>query len=328
MNAEGATPADSGARVRLFARARPAWNRGRLLKWVRRLHMYLGLLLTPWVLLYGVSGALFNHPQIGRAIEQRTLDGEATRRITGFAGFSAQAIAEELVAALNAKQVGSFAIDAQLEPAFVGWPLFATKPTASGRDVVIANLDTAAVIISRHPASPEPQAPSFAEQPIELPRYQVAALAAPLGKLLAHGTSEPPVLKPHPEVAPELRLRIKDERGVAWNVSWHMGTGALSARTAEEPLAQPFVELLEALHTSHHYPVHSGIATLWALMADLTGLALVLWACTGLVMWWQMKPTRALGVLALSLALGAAALIMTGMANELRFVPPEREGGP
>src|SRR5262245_55532758 len=29
---------------------------------VRRLHLYLGLSLLPWAVLYGVTGFLFNHP--------------------------------------------------------------------------------------------------------------------------------------------------------------------------------------------------------------------------------------------------------------------------
>ncbi|MGC4005669.1 MAG: PepSY domain-containing protein [Pirellulales bacterium] len=30
--------------------------------WIRRIHLYSGLLLLPWVFLYGVTGFLFNHP--------------------------------------------------------------------------------------------------------------------------------------------------------------------------------------------------------------------------------------------------------------------------
>ena len=30
--------------------------------WLRRVHLYFGLLLFPWALLYGVTAFLFNHP--------------------------------------------------------------------------------------------------------------------------------------------------------------------------------------------------------------------------------------------------------------------------
>jgi hypothetical protein len=34
------------------------------LKFVRRLHMYLGIALVPWFLCYGISAAIFNHAQL------------------------------------------------------------------------------------------------------------------------------------------------------------------------------------------------------------------------------------------------------------------------
>src|SRR5215207_1607931 len=36
--------------------------RKRVMHVVRRTHLYLGLFLLPWAVLYGVSGFLFNHP--------------------------------------------------------------------------------------------------------------------------------------------------------------------------------------------------------------------------------------------------------------------------
>src|SRR5215212_3367202 len=34
----------------------------RVMHAVRRTHLYLGLLLLPWAVLYGITGFLFNHP--------------------------------------------------------------------------------------------------------------------------------------------------------------------------------------------------------------------------------------------------------------------------
>ena len=33
-----------------------------VMKWIRRVHMYLGLFMMPFILLYAVTGFLFNHP--------------------------------------------------------------------------------------------------------------------------------------------------------------------------------------------------------------------------------------------------------------------------
>ena len=35
-----------------------------MLHWIRRTHLYLGIFLFPWAVLYGVTGFLFNHPLV------------------------------------------------------------------------------------------------------------------------------------------------------------------------------------------------------------------------------------------------------------------------
>jgi hypothetical protein len=32
--------------------------------WIRRIHLFSGLFMLPWVLLYGVTALLFNHPNV------------------------------------------------------------------------------------------------------------------------------------------------------------------------------------------------------------------------------------------------------------------------
>src|SRR5262245_21617562 len=43
------------------APGRRPWHRPAM-HWVRRLHLFSGLIMLPWVLLYGVTAFLFNHP--------------------------------------------------------------------------------------------------------------------------------------------------------------------------------------------------------------------------------------------------------------------------
>ena len=47
-----------------FAEAKPPKKRRVTPRWnilVRRLHLYAGLFMLPWVFLYGITGAMFNH---------------------------------------------------------------------------------------------------------------------------------------------------------------------------------------------------------------------------------------------------------------------------
>tara|TARA_Y100000589_G_scaffold294654_1_gene300497 strand:- start:1892 stop:2071 length:180 start_codon:yes stop_codon:yes gene_type:complete len=52
----------------------------------------------------------------------------------------------------------------------------------------------------------------------------------------------------------------------------------------------------------------------WAVIVDVMGALMIFWGLSGIFMWWQMKPTRRLGMisviagLALSIALGYGML--------------------
>ena len=57
--------------------------------------------------------------------------------------------------------------------------------------------------------------------------------------------------------------------------------------------------LLERFHRRRGYATGYAIDTAWAVSVDLAIAAMVFWALSGLWMWWEMKATRRLGLLAL-----------------------------
>lgn len=63
--------------------------------------------------------------------------------------------------------------------------------------------------------------------------------------------------------------------------------------------------LFNTLHRRRGYQHPYALDDAWAVTVDLFILASVLWALSGLWMWWEMKATRRWG--AVSLAIGAAA---------------------
>jgi hypothetical protein len=48
-------------------------------------------------------------------------------------------------------------------------------------------------------------------------------------------------------------------------------------------------------------------------MVDIMAAAMVVWGCSGLLMWWQMKSLRRWGVLTLIVSVVTAAGVATGM---------------
>jgi len=303
---------------------RRAWY-GAAMKIVRRTHMYLGLLLFPWILLFGISGMLFNHPEIGRDIEQRTLSPAELSTLTGIGAWNPDTIANKVVEKLNADSPG-YTLETSGPRAFSGWPLFATPGKNGERHVLILRLDKGGGTFSTHAAGPKSEAPPFEGKTVDLPEYKMAALEAQMKDLLPKlGVDAPGPLHAHPEVNPELRFQVRDANGRSWNIVYNLSSGRLDGRPTAAPSKLRFVELLGKLHTTHHFPVHGGITWLWALFADLTGFILVLWALTGLAMWWQMKPTRVLGAGAIVVAVVIAGLVMSGTAADVKFADVEAE---
>ena len=123
----------------------------------------------------------------------------------------------------------------------------------------------------------------------------------------------------HPVIGPVLRLRLRDGNGEPWNVTLETRSGKLGGRHAEKMSDIGLNQLLGTLHKAHHYTTDVSALWFWAFFQDLLGLTMALWALSGLVMWWQMKPTRIVGAVAVLVALVAVALVMSGTITGLMF---------
>lgn len=295
----------------------------RVLRVLRRIHLYLGLLLMPWVLLFAITALSFNHPTVGRGLEGKMLPAEQLQSLTGFSAVDPQGLAESITRNLNGQGY-------VLEPGsarFSGWPLF-VRDSPQGKEVVILGLGQGRAILSRRPAIQQSRAPAFEAQKVSLPEFDMQNVARqldPIHSKLGISTTGP--LTPHPEIHPELRFVVADSQGVAWNVVYNLSTQRVDGRPQAESRHAPVVELLEALHKQHHYPANFGPTFFWALFQDLTALTLAFWAMSGLLMWWQLKKLRVLGALALSIGLVLALLVMGSTASDLTFGPERAATG-
>jgi hypothetical protein len=308
--------------------ARPSPHAGKtkpqLLRLLRRVHLYLGLLLCPFVLLFGITGLSFNHPTVGRGLAVDSVSAGDVARATGFRPWDAAQVASEVVAGLNANGAGYRLVEPS-SARFGGWPLFAA-PASHGKQVVILSLsDGSATITERPEAAAETPTP-FAEAEVRLPARDLKQLAQQLTPLLEErGVAVRGPLTPHPKVHPELAFRLLDGEGRAWNALYDFGTGKLAGKPSAQRRRGALIELLEAVHTQHHYPPHPSATLWWALFADLTAGTLIVWAVTGLTMWWQMRRLRKLGAVVLLAAIGLAVAVIGSTASELSFVPSAQE---
>lgn len=296
-------------------------RRGRILKIVRRTHMYLGLLLLPFIALYGLSGILFNHPNLFETVQAQRV---APSELKGLSPWQAQPAAKAVVAALNQEQGRDYQLDPSVVPEFSGFTML-QAPAPDGRYLMFVNIERGAgVLVKRTPRAGRPDA--FETTQVSVPSHAMAAVETAAKDVLAdkgYPVVEP--LRAHPKIAPQLRFVVRDDAGKRWNLVYHTYDGELTGRAADRDQNIGISRVLAMLHTTHHFPLKAGPLFFWALFQDLLGAAMLLWSITGLVMWWQMRKTRVMGLAALVLALVLAAWVTLGTSDHLLFdyLPPQ-----
>lgn len=299
----------------LFERIGARLRRVRFTRVIRRIHLYAGLLLLPWIFLFGLSGMLFNHPNLGEEVVGRPL---ARADLGALQAWSAQAIAERVVGGLNADGA-RYRLDPEAESELTGFTVL-SAPSARGQHMLLLDMERAEGVLVSRTARQSAEGSRFPKRQVVLPDVSTKAVEQALGDLLRTQNVEAlGALRAHPKIAPELRFRVLDAEGARWNVSYDLGSGMVSGRRSDVAPNLGLTQLLSQLHTTHHFPLRFGALWLWALFADLLGITMVFWAVSGLIMWWQLKPTRTLGLVALAIALGLAGIVVGGTAQHLTF---------
>lgn len=297
---------------------------------VRRGHLFAGLFLLPWVLLYGVTAFLFNHPaafpdqptaHFGRPeLAGTPLDAvpspldtaaavtaELNRRGTACTLIRPEAatfVREFAFATVKADdQTVSVLVDAATGTGTLRGKLDdPPKPAAEPAPFAVGGK-------SRADGPPKRGRNDGPVKPVEdgirtenpLHDRLTAALPAVLGRC-GFPAGEVAVTS-----SPDVVFHL-DVGGREWQATYSPLTGAVAGRPAD---AAPQTELsarrfLLRLHTAHGFPGQTNARWWWAVIVDAMAFVMVFWAVSGFFMWWQIKATRRLGVVALLLS-GVAA---------------------
>ncbi len=274
------------------------------MKIFRRLHMYFGLLLVPFVLLYGVTAILFNHPTwFNGAVTTTTIPADS---FEGVSAFSATELAEELRGALEAAFGGSIVLVEDPPPAFRGSVLVEYRENDIRRRYRVDPESLQATLETRSLSNVETDSPGLPEKiessaadGIEAIQEAVAVIAS----------SDDGVVRAAPDL--EFHLDVDGER---WAMEYDTRSTALSTRRAGEPRS-PFDlrSFLMRLHVSRGYPAEMGVRSLWGILVDTTAGLMIFWGLSGILMWWQMKPTRFSGGVAMAMGVVIAGGLAVGM---------------
>ena len=294
----------------------------RILQIIRRLHLYAGLFMIPWIALYAFTGFLFNHglwlpehpstsfgPEVTRGTPLEELTDPAT-------------LADEVTAALRdrARRDGRPANLRLVEPeraTFEGDNIGAAKSVAgdtehdflfyrSGGGVVRCRRD------SNTRSSPfDCEEGVFGRQP---PSQRITEALPMISDRLGLPTGQTSV-----EFLPEL-LFFAEADGTKWCFRYDPKTGRVHGKPADAPPDKTPLRFLKELHFTAGYPSQNGTSRwFWAVAVDATVLSMFFWALSGLFMWWQIKAVRLTGIVTLLASATLATALTLGMHRLLMF---------
>jgi len=334
--------ADEAVTVPAAPRRRRPFHK-RVMHVVRRLHLYLGLFLFPWAVLYGITAFLFNHPT-AFSDQPSTTFGPAATAGTALDDLPGPAaIAEAVVAKLNEQQAPVTPYKLAGEANYLRDFAFATVK-ADGRTVsVLYDVKHGGGTVRQSPPAAEkvePEKAPFATGSAKVGGTK-GSKGAPKGGPRGGGppptgdgvklpdqlpdrlkTAVPTILErtgfPTGEVTvtsvPDVSFPVEAD-GRTWTARYNPLTGAVSgAPVGAAPAAEVgWRRYLLRLHTAHGYPGDQNAKWFWAVVVDVMAGTMCFWGVSGLVMWWQLKATRKLGAVVLLFSAAAATVLALGM---------------
>jgi hypothetical protein len=295
-------------------RPRPGRTWPKLMLVLRRVHLYAGLFLLPWVFLYGVTGAMFNHqglfPDVTiQALEASVLTDSAMAEFPAPAAF-----AEQVVRALR-ESAGDVTIKLANEPGAeftnpVSFELF----ESGNRYVVEINPVTHASKVVGYPKNDETLEPLLKDvhnikldpDPHEAARRSVKQILDEVGLV---STSDP-----MPFAWTKLNF-LANIDGEPARVTYVLKDGHVDVTRYEGEDGMSPRQFFLRLHTAHGRSPHWNGRSLWSLMIDVMAIAMVTWGLTGLLMWWQIKRTRLIGGAVMLLSIATASLLYLSLLD-------------
>jgi hypothetical protein len=300
----------------------------RLMHLIRRGHLYLGLFLFPWAVLYGVTAFLFNHPtafsdQPTKSFSSNSLVGTPLEK-----RLSPNEQADQLVAKLNEEKKPITPFERVSEAKYNRDFAFATIKAEGQTVSVLIDLKHGHGTVRSAPDKPKVevrQAPFVQSSPTSSKRESRSVAPASPERYFINYPIRENIEASIPKILEEQRFpsgpvtvtSVPDvvfglfAEGETWQASYNPLTGQLSATITSET-SKPELSarrFLTRLHLLHGYPSETNARWFWAIIVDLMAFVMLFWGFSGLLMWWQIKATRRIGfVVLLTSAISAAAL--------------------
>lgn len=294
---------------------RKKWNAG--MRLIRRLHLFAGLFMFPWTILYGVTALLFNHPNAFPDHEVRTF---GTAEITGTAldGWpDPDEVAAQVVAVLQQRAATGTSyrlVDAE-RAAYARDRWFATAKGHGCQYTISFDPAQNAGTVRIRPDDSAADASFATRSGLRLERPIAERFKQGVDTLLDR--MELPCDEVAPPTVPELTF-VMEVDGSPWKLTYNMQRGSVRGRPLAAP-DQAFTvrRFLTRLHLSHGFSSSASARWFWAVAVDAMFVAMVFWGMSGLLMWWQIKAVRGWGIVVLMLSGIVAGTLAAAMYQVL-----------
>lgn len=308
------------------------WNT--MMKLVRRIHLYSGLFMFPWVLLYGVTGMFFNHPRWFTGGEVRTFAASSVvgGKLTQLP--PPQTVAQTVVAAINettAQTNGPNVVLTDLRSPQYDRTFTFTVHTDEADHTVTVNPVTGDGEIRTFAIDPEEEQARTQPNPLEgirrvhVQSHSMTFAQAAVPKVL-EDLGLPSAQANTGRRSPNLVFSANvDGEPVA--LSYNLGNGSLSTTPENAKSTMTAKSFMQRLHLSRGYSPHPNIDSVWAILVDAMFLSMVFWGLSGILLWWQLKRTRWLGGGFLVASLVVTVFLVAGMHDSLTVAGSRGRGG-
>ncbi|MCH2183487.1 MAG: hypothetical protein MK108_15925 [Mariniblastus sp.] len=313
-------------------------------QWIRRIHLYSGLFMLPWVLLYGFTALLFNHPTISidpqteiRNFVLPSSSGESIPLADDIAALAVASAQQEL----EESETGETFTLAQPANAVFTRKAFGTFEDDQASFSLVMDLNTASGYLrTRHktaePAKEPNAQPSLAEglevqiamdplqgftdsvseivtgEEFDLERFSVRSF--PTVEFDAVIDGQPQRVRYTRVVSRRSPTENTETETDAQQEPVYQGRLTI---VGNQPRDLPLRSYLLRLHMAHGYPVQKNHRWFWAIAVDMMFASMVFWGLSGVVMWWQIKRTRRIGFFILVASALVAIWLAIGMHWQL-----------
>lgn len=305
----------------------------RIMHVVRRGHLYVGLFLFPWALLYGVTGFLFNHPTffadaptvnfsradlVGTPLEHLPTPDEQAKTILDTLN-KQEGMAKPF-------EIGTGEAHYATRETFV-----ATVKADTRTFFVVYDPKTGSGTIRETTTRTVTEKAPFATGSGEPPRQRGMGMGGPMkhnhaGLKVEDSVTDrikaavPTIMTKHGfptgdvtiTSAPDIKFPIMAD-GNLWTAMYNPITTNISGTKGPEQPDLSIRTFMLRMHLSRGYPGEVTTKWFWAIGVDAIAIVLCFWAISGLFMWWQIKATRKPGLIVLTLSAIAATVLASNM---------------